>query len=295
MDASDAVTGLRLIVAIAILSYASVLDWRTRRIDNIYWIGISIVGLVLLPIQVGLDDEPWEYLLVVIPILAILSDVYWDTDEKSGFPNLAPAVKYAISIIAIILLGYLWVNEAYFQHLLAIPVMMLFIVLMYMLDVIRGGADAKALMALSILFPFHPALDSLPFIRSDTDAGEVLFPFAFVVLMTAAIIVAFFPLGFMTKNISAREFRFPQGLLGYKMNASDIKGRHVWLMERIEGGNHTTYSKPKASEDIDSEVAALVKAGHTRIWVTPKVPFIIPILAALVFSTIVGNILSPLF
>jgi len=295
VDSSDPVTALRLVAAIAVLSYASLLDWRTRRIGNVYWIGLSVFGLVLIPLQVGIDDEPMEYLLVLIPILAILSDVYWDAGDKTVLAKSAPAVKYVIAVVTVIALGYVWLDEDYFQHLLAVPVMMLFIVLMYMLDIIRGGADAKALIALSILFPLYPAIDSLPLILSESETGEILFPFAFVILLTAAIIVAFFPLGFLVKNLSAGEFGFPQGLLGYKMNAADLKGRHVWLMERIEDGKHRTYTRPRAGEDIEKEVRLLAEAGHKRIWVTPKVPFIIPMLAGLVFSTIVGNILLLLF
>jgi preflagellin peptidase FlaK len=279
----------------AVLSYASLLDWRTRRIGNVYWIGLSVFGLLLIPLQLGTDDEPLEYLLVLIPILAILSDVYWDAGDNTVLAKSAPAVKYVIAVVSVIALGYVWLDEAYFQHLLAVPVMMLFIVLMYMLDIIRGGADAKALIALSILFPLYPAIDSLPLIQSESGTGEILFPFAFVILLTAAIIVAFFPLGFLVKNLSAGEFGFPQGLLGYKMNAADLKGRHVWLMERIEDGKHRTYARPRTGEDIEKEVRLLVEAGHKRIWVTPKVPFIIPMLVGLVFSTIVGNILLLLF
>jgi len=295
VDSSDPVTALRLVAAIAVLSYASILDWRTRRIGNVYWIGLSVFGLVLIPLQVGIDDEPMEYLLVLIPILAILSDVYWDAGDNTVLAKSAPAVKYVTAVVAVVALGYFWLDEAYFQHLLAVPLMMLFIVLMYMLDIVRGGADAKALIALSVLFPLYPAIDSLPLIQSESETGEILFPLAFVILLTAAIIVAFFPLGFLVKNLSAGEFGFPQGLLGYKMNAANLKGRHVWLMERIEDGKHRTYTRPRAGEDIEKEVRLLAEAGHKRIWVTPKVPFIIPMLAGFVFSTIVGNILLLLF
>jgi preflagellin peptidase FlaK len=295
VDSSNLITGIRLVAAIAVMSYASLLDWKTRRIGNVYWIALSVLGLALIPIQLGIDDQPMEYLLVLIPILAILSDVYLDAGEGKILSKLAPALKYAAAVIAVVLLGYAWLDETYFQHLLAVPVMMLFIVLMYMLDIVRGGADAKALLALSTLFPFYPAMGSLPVIEANTVSAEILFPFSFVILMTAAIIVAFFPVGFLIKNLSAGEFGFPQGLLGYKMDADSIKGKHVWLMERIEDGKHKVYTRPKTDEDLEKELGVLVEAGKKRIWITPKIPFIIPMLAALVFSTIVGNILLLFF
>lgn len=295
MDSSDSITALRLVAAIAVLSYASLLDWRTRKIGNFHWIGLSILGLALVPVQLWADDQPLEYLLVLVPVLAILSDVYWDAGEDSAIAKLAPALKYSIAIAAVALLGYAWLDKTYFQHLLAMPVMMLFIVLMYMLDMIRGGADAKALLALSILFPFYPSIGSLPMIDAESATAEILFPFSFIVLVTAAIFVAFFPLGFMARNLSSREFEFPQGFLGYKLNAPSIKGRHVWLMERIVEGKHMTYTRPKRDENLDKEVELLVAHGQKKIWVTPKIPFIIPILAALIFCTVVGNVLLLLF
>jgi len=172
---------------------------------------------------------------------------------------------------------------------------MLFVVIMYMLDLIRGGADAKALLSLAILFPFHPDLGSFPILQSDNASAEILFPFSFVVLVTAAIVVAFFPLGFLAKNALAGEFRSPQGFLGYRLNADDFKGRHVWLMERMEQGTHRFYTRPRNDEDLEKEAKLLLENGYKRVWVTPKIPFIIPMLVALVFSTLVGNILLLLF
>jgi preflagellin peptidase FlaK len=291
VDSSDAVTVLRIAVAIAVLSYASLLDWRTRRIGNVYWIGLSVVGLLLIPVQLLIDDQPLEYLLVIVPVLAILSDVYLEHGEGTSLARLAPIAKYAIAVAAVVMLGYMWLDERYFRYLLAMPVLMLFVVLMYMLDIIRGGADAKALLALSILFPFYPSIGSFPIIHAESGTAEALFPFSFGVLVTAAIIVAFFPLWFAVKNLLIREFRFPQGLLGYRMNAESIRVKHVWLMERIEDGRHVTYTRPRANEDLGKEVEALQGAGFKRIWITPKIPFIIPMLVAVVFLTVFGNIL----
>lgn len=275
--------------------YASVLDWRTRKVGNSSWIGLSVLGLVLLPIQIWTDDQPLEYLLILMPVLAILADVYWDVEEGTVLARLAPAAKYALAIVSIVIIGYLWFDEPYFQHLLAMPIMMLFVVGMYMLDIIRGGADAKALLALSILFPFYPSIGSIPLFEANSETAEILFPFSFVILITAAIIVAFFPIGFAVKSLSAGEFEFPQGLLGYKMNVEDIGSGHVWLMERIEDGKHVAYTRPKAEEDLKKEIGLLSEAGYKRVWVTPKIPFLIPMSAALVFSAIFGNILLVFF
>jgi preflagellin peptidase FlaK len=291
VDSSDIVTVLRLVVSIGILAFASVLDWRTRRVGNWYWIYLSVVGMLLIPVQISIDERPWEYVLVLVPILAILSDVYLDSGNEGRLSGVIPLVKYAIAVTSLIILGYLWLDNSYFPHLFMVPVLMLFIVIMYLLDLIRGGADAKALLALSIVFPTYPVIGSLPLINPETTGIELVMPFTFAVLVTAAIIVALLPVGFAVRNLAAREFKLPYGLLGYKMEVATLKGKHVWLMENIEDGKLVMHTRPRRNEDLEKELELLKTTGISRVWVTPKVPFIIPITASLVFTAIVGNLL----
>ncbi len=291
MDDKWVIDALRLVIGIAILGYASVQDVRTRRVQNGPWIVLAVAALVLIPIQLIADGKSLTYVLVIVPIIAILADVYWDGKEGSTMTRYGPAVKYSIGIIAIVALGYAWGSSSYFQHLLAIPVMMLFVVAMYMSDIIRGGADAKALLSLAILFPVYPALGGFPLLHGDTGTAQLFFPFAFVILINAAIMTALMPIVFLSRNIASREMKFPQSLLGYRAEHSQLKGKHVWLMERMEGGEHVIYARPKRDEDLDKEVDLLVKSGRTRLWITPKIPFIVPMLASLVFSAVIGNLI----
>lgn len=291
MESSEAINVIRLATAIVVLSYGSLLDWRTRKVGNRYWIALALVGITLLPIQLLIDERPLEYSLVLIPVLAILADVYLEVPEGSVLAKYGPYVYYSIALVAILVLGYLWIDVDYFQHYLGIPVMMLVIVAFYMMDIVRGGADAKALLSLTVLFPFHPRIADLPIVQNSTVAGDVLFPFSFVVLINAAIIVAILPIGFLLRNLARHELSFPGALLGYKVDITNVMGRHVWLMERVEDGVHKFYVKPRRNEDLKREIAELSKAGFKRVWVTPKIPFIIPITISLILSTVLGNIL----
>lgn len=294
MDSSETLSLLRLAPAIIVLTYASVLDWRTRRVPNTYWIALSLVGLALIPIQLLVDDQDLKFLLIMVPILVILSDVYWGSEE-GPLAKYMPVAKYAVAVVAIVALAYLWGTDEYFQHFLAVPIMMLLIVVMYMLDVIRGGADAKALLSLSILFPFYPALGSFPILHSDAPSAEIIFPFSFVILITAAVVVVLLPLGFLAKNLASRDFQFPLAFLGYRMESAEIARSHVWLMERIQDGRHVTSTRTRRDEDLGKEVKALSEAGYKRIWVTPKIPFIVPMTASIILSAVIGNWLLCLF
>jgi len=294
VDSSETLSLLRLAPAIIVLAYASVLDWRTRRVPNTYWIALSLVGLALIPIQLLADEKDLKFLLIMVPILVILSDVYWGSEE-GPLAKYMPVAKYAVAVVAIVALAYLWGTDGYFQHFLAVPIMMLLIVAMYMLDVIRGGADAKALLSLSILFPFYPVLGSFPILHSDAPSAEIIFPFSFVILITAAVLVVLLPLGFLAKNLASRDFRFPLAFLGYKMESAEIGKSHVWLMERIQDGRHVTSTRTRRDEDLGKEVEALSEAGYKRIWVTPKIPFIVPMTASIILSAVIGNWLLYIF
>jgi len=291
VEPPETLSMVQFLASFAILAYASFLDWRTRKVPNAFWIVLAVIAVALMCARVLVDEAPLEYLLVLVPILVILSDVYLDVETEGTLAKVAPWLKYGIAIASVVVLAYLWGDDTYFQRLLAVPVLMVIIVLMYMLDVIRGGADAKALMSLAIMFPFYPSFAGMPFIVPAAEVADLVFPFAFVVLVNAAIVVVFLPLAFLVKNLAAGEFQFPQALLGYRMDTNEAKGRFVWLMERVEDGKHVTYTRPRRDEDLDAEIDLLIKEGHSRVWVTPKVPFIIPITISLVFSVVVGNLI----
>lgn len=291
MDDKWVIDGLRLVVAIVVLSYASILDVRTRKVENGAWIILALVAITLIPVQLSVDGESLLYGLVLVPILAILADVYWEGKEGSAAAKYGPIIKYSAAVATVMAFGYAWGSKAYFQHLLAVPIMMLVLVAMYMTDIIRGGADAKALLSLAILFPIYPALGDFPILHGESEAAQLFFPFSFVVLINAAIITVFVPLYYVSRNIASGDTRFPQLFLGYKLEPSQVKGKHVWLMERMEGSEHVLYARPRHDEDLDKEVNLLAEAGHSRIWITPKIPFIVPLLASLFFSTVIGNLI----
>ena len=295
MDSAESINALRLVLSLSVLAYASFLDLRTRKVPNVYWIGLGVAGLGLILVQLYVDDMPIEYLLVFVPILAILADVYLGSEEETTRAKLTTFGKYALALGSILALAYQYGGDEYFQHLLAIPIIMLFVVVMYMLDIVRGGADAKALISLSILFPFYPAFGSLPFIHGETSAAETLLPFSFSILVNAAIIVALTPLVFLARNLSRKEFAFPLGLLGYKLDTDDITNKHVWLMESIMDGKLVTHVRPRKQEDQKADIELLASSGYKRVWVTPKIPFIVPMLVSLILTTVVGNILLLIF
>ena len=74
------------------------------------------------------------------------------------------------------------------------------------------------------------------------------------------------------------------------MDIKEAKKKFVWPLEIIVEDKLKIVKMP-TSFDADEEYKDLEKHGYTNIWITPKVPFMIPLLAGYVFSFIVGDIL----
>ncbi|OYT59005.1 hypothetical protein B6U81_06840 [Thermoplasmatales archaeon ex4484_30] len=75
---------------------------------------------------------------------------------------------------------------------------------------------------------------------------------------------------------------FPYCFFGYKMKAE--KARHVWSMESIVDGKRKKSILPQKNVDIAS-------FGDEEIWVTPKVPFLIPLTIGYIVSFLLGDVL----
>jgi len=174
-----------------------------------------------------------------------------------------------------------------YLYLLFIPVMIALIYGFFQLRLIFGGADAKALMALAILVPLQPAIDQFPLL------GRSIFPGSWTIFSNSVIIFLVIPITLLIYNAAKRNIQFPYCLLGYKMSIEKAKQTFVWPMEVIEDGERHFAYLPKEF-DVDDELAQFEKLGYTDIWVTPKIPFMIPLLIGFIITFLAGDILLTL-
>lgn len=294
---ADIYTISRILIGIIILSLAAASDWRTRRVSNVAWLVMGGLGMLLLAIQIYEMDYPYVTFLI-LPVIAILFfDIFWDREPMVSKGHLSP-IPFILHIIALASAIYIILDVGLTREviqLLSVPAMILVAELFFYVGLLHGGADTKALMALAVLFPFYPIVEGLPMIGYPAGLSgdvELLFPFSFLILMNAAIIqVIAVPLGLIVKNIARGDHGFPEMLLGYRMRTDDVEKKFVWPMEVVRDGEVVLMLFPKRDGNIKSELASLKEMGMDEIWVTPKVPFIIPMLLGFIFSIIVGNLI----
>jgi preflagellin peptidase FlaK len=210
------------------------------------------------------------------------------TDVKTRrAPNTLWVIMAVIGTILLII-QYLEGGFPNIWYLVFIPIMIALMYLFFQMRLLFGGADAKALMALAILVPIQPTLlgEQLPMWKS-------FMPGSWIIFANATILFLLIPISLLIYNIGKRNLQFPHCLLGYVISVKKAKQKFVWPLEKIKDGKRKLRYMPK-NFDIDEELAEFEKQGITEIWVTPKIPFMIPLLIGLIVSFILGDLLLQL-
>ncbi|UCE37877.1 MAG: hypothetical protein JSW00_01135 [Thermoplasmata archaeon] len=297
-EATTIIDIFRVILGIALLCFASYTDLKTRRVKNEVWMLMGLCGAILLIIQMFFEKKAWEYYLIFLPVGILFGSMFFEHEplydtEKKKF-NFILFALYIIGILALFYQIYALWGENYFFRLLIIPVLIIFFFILYQMGVLHGGADTKAMMAIAILTPFYTHFFGFPILHFSSErlaeAMELFFPFAFLVLMNSVLFVVWALLAFLVLNTAKRDTAFPEMLLGYKMDIEEVGKKFVWSMERIVDGERVIVLFPKR-HDKDS-LEKLKEMGVKRIWVTPKIPFIVFIMAGFIISAFLGNIFA---
>jgi preflagellin peptidase FlaK len=254
---------LRIAVCIVILGYSCITDWRSRRAPQELWEIMTAAGVILLLVE--------------------LIQTGFDYDVLKSF---------ALSFIMIFLL----VNFIYY----------------FMNSVLKGafgGADANALLAMSVLFPYYPILKFAGIVLPLSYQSFTEIPFwpifTLSVFGNALVMTIVLPLSVLAYNLvtvpsaERKQNRIPM-FLGYRMPIETAKERHVRLMHvyEEEGGKvvRTFYlfRHPELSDELYKKMLTWKKAGKMSdlVWVTPKIPLLIPITLGFIVAVLYGDVLT---
>jgi preflagellin peptidase FlaK len=81
--------------------------------------------------------------------------------------------------------------------------------------------------------------------------------------------------------------------MGYKVPIEIAKNSYVWPLEGfIDGKLHISFIPH--SFDTSEQISLFEKKGYKKIWVTPKIPFMIPLLIGFITAFSLGDILTKL-
>ncbi len=291
---------VRVAVGLGFLVLAGGMDWRKRVVRDPVWVAMGGVALALVEVDLlAANAAPFLHLMTAATAILYFGVFFGEPlwGEK-GF-TLRPS-RLALYLLPPIFVLLVWrlapdpESLGWFYRLLTMPGMIVVAHGMYEFSLLRGGADAKAVMALALLVPgVYPHLDSLPLLRPLPAAEPtlaVMFPFAFVVLVDTALLFLFVPLLFLARNAAAGNLRLPRALFGYKVSI-DALPKYAWLVDRIEGGKSVHVYFPKRREDRDEQVRLLKERGFENVWVTPQLPFVTAMLVGFALAVVAGNLL----
>jgi preflagellin peptidase FlaK len=189
----------------------------------------------------------------------------------------------SFSGVFLLFIEFLFIGFDNNLFLLLIPVMIVVFYLLFQLLPFFGGADVKALMSIAILAPFQPIFLIFPFVYS-------YLPFAWIVLSNSVFIYLAIPISLFFYNLYKKNLDFPYCFLGYKIYIDKAKDKFVWPLEDIVDGKRkiSYFSMNKNNNFIYSK---FLEKKINIIWVTPKIPFMIPLLIGYIISFIIGDIL----
>lgn len=228
-------------------------------------------------------NELIDFIRFIVGVLVLTYASYTDIKTRRA-SNMLWVIMGGIGVL-LLLFQYFMLDGFGDQilYLIFIPVMIGMMYILFQVGFIFGGADAKAIMALAILVPFTHSFSLFPFWASPL-------PFSWIVFLNSLLLSLIIPLGLMIYNIYTRDLVFPHCFLGYKMDINKAKEKFVWPLEKIVNGKRKMVYMSHSFDAAD-DWKKFEQLGINRVWVTPKIPFMIPLLAGFICAFLFGDIL----
>jgi len=274
----------RFLIGACFLLYAAHSDLKTRTVENWVWTLMGISGFLILGYNIQEKGDVPLNALALLPSILLFIDAVGESELMDKHWSKIGPTLYILAAICFLYVAFLNDYGTFTLQILMIFVMMVMAYVFYYARIFHGGADAKAFMCIAILMPFYPETMLMPL----PEMVQPVFPFAFTTLLNGCIILLFMPLYYLLRNLKSGDMDMPYALLGYKSRTDNLP-KFVWPMERLENGELVRSVAPKRDLDWDKEIEKLKKLDK-KIWVTPKIPFILPLLAGFALTFFLGNL-----
>ena len=273
-----------IVITIAVMLSASYFDWRYREVSDIHWWVLGLSGIALTAISL-MGDMRLEWAMMLMGSVMILFFILFDV-ELSRAVTIIYTIAMAVMFICPVITAF---DDQTVRCLLVIPVCFVIFYLMYMLGVLRGGADAKCLMVMAMMFQTYPEIWDLPLIANPSLDIQCILSFPIAVLFHAALFSFAWLFWTVIRKIYRKDDPVQMMTLScYRMSIDEARRSHVWPKQDAYNGMIVNV---RGIPD-DGALDRLEAVGAEDVWVTPIIPFMIPITVAVVFIMIVGSLLN---
>ncbi len=269
-----------LLLTLPIMFLAAREDWRDRMVSDRYWDVLGLGGgLFFCGYSVAVSGLRWD--LLAAALAAVLA---W---AAVRLPERGDSVTAALCALVLDLLVIgCGPRDALSLAWAAVPIMALIYTLMYAGGLVRGGADVKCLIALSMAFPIYPAAGAFPF-WGLPDLMAAVFVFSLSVLFTAALSLLVLVPYCLWRNRGGPD-RGRRRWTGWRIPLDGAEKAFVWPSEDVRDGR-VVYIGNCADEETAEVYGRLRAAGAETVAVTPMIPFIVPLALAVPFAALIGS------
>lgn len=156
-----------------------------------------------------------------------------------------------------------------------------------------GGADAKALLAIAVAFPFSPASEGSPFFPLTVLGNSLLLSVLLVPACLAVNLASLLAGRGLFEGVKASGAKKALALLtGFRVSPSASRKVHFNLMEvPIKGDPENRVALKLFSRVTDEDEAKEIDERRGHVWVTPAIPMIVFFLAGYLMALLGWDLL----
>lgn len=250
-------------VAAVVLLHAAICDVRTREVPDWHWWALGILGPVLCAAASWDDGEFPSVVLRLVGSMVLAVCMLWG--KADGLWAAVMAVPAAVlMIVPAVVCG-----DAVSWSGVSSLAMFLVFYGMYLAGLLKGGADAKCLMALALAFPVYPEASWIPLVWDMPHHASLVVNPSFSVMVLALAISLLGCLPVACRNIRSGDVD-RRLLTSYRTDEEEAENAFVWRLD----------------DEPDFE-------GKVRV--TPMVPFVLPLAVSFLIVAVLGTPLALLF
>lgn len=153
----------------------------------------------------------------------------------------------------------------------------------YLTGLLTGGADAKALASLAVLAP-------LPFDPAWSPPLASTLPLVLTALTNGLVLGLAVPLALTVVNLARGDVDGARTVLGTRVKLENVEERIVWPLEYVDEDGELVQATTPRRVPLDAfDPEDFEAIGEERVWVTPKIPFLVPLFFGFVLAAIAGD------